>query len=40
MKRIVKEVAFYVIAFAVMMPAPILLLAWMTGRTIREVVLR
>jgi len=38
--RIIREVAFFAIASAVIVPAPIALLAWLTGQTLAEVLYR
>jgi hypothetical protein len=40
MKKIIGEVVFFAVAAAVIVPAPIVLLAWMTGQTITEVLYR
>jgi hypothetical protein len=37
MKKIITEAVFYAIASAIILPAPIVLLAWMTGQTLAEV---
>ena len=39
-RKIITEVVFYVIATAIMAPAPLALLAWMTNQTWQEVVFR
>ncbi len=38
--KILREVVFYLVAAAVIIPTPILLLAWMTYQTWREVIYR
>lgn len=40
MIRIVKEAAFFAAAAVIILPAPTLLIAWVTGRTISEVLYR
>jgi hypothetical protein len=40
MKKIAKELAFFAVSATVILPAPILLLAWMTGQTIQQVLYR
>ncbi|KJB97190.1 hypothetical protein N826_28545 [Skermanella aerolata KACC 11604] len=40
MNRIMREVLFFTLASAIILPTPMLLLAWMTGRTLREVLFR
>ena len=40
MTRIAKEIVFFAVAAAVILPAPILLLAHMTGQTFEQVMYR
>lgn len=40
MKAFIKEAVFYVIAAAVILPTPTLLLAWMTHKTAWQVLYR
>jgi hypothetical protein len=40
MTKIIRETVFYIIASALILPTPILLLAWVTGQTLREVLFR
>lgn len=40
MNKIIREALFFIVASAVILPTPILILAWMTGRTLREVLFR
>lgn len=40
MTKIIRETLFFMIASALILPAPILLLAWVTGQTLREVLFR
>jgi hypothetical protein len=40
MNKIIRETLFFIVASAVILPTPILILAWMTGRTMREVLFR
>jgi hypothetical protein len=40
MKKIVREIIFFAASAAVILPAPTLLWAWMTGRTIAQVLYR
>jgi hypothetical protein len=37
MKKIIGETAFFLIAAVVILPTPTLLFAWMTGKTITQV---
>ena len=38
--KIIREVAFFLIAAAVILPAPTWLWAWMTGKTLAQVLYR
>ena len=40
MNRIIREILFCTLASTVILPTPMLILAWMTGRTLREVLFR
>ena len=37
---IIRETLFFIVASALILPTPILLLAWVTGQTLREVIFR
>ena len=36
MTKIIRETLFFIVASALILPTPILLLAWVTGQTLRE----
>ena len=40
MNKIIRETLFFIVASALILPTPILLLAWVTGQTLREVLFR
>ena len=40
MTKIIRETLFFIVASALILPTPILLLAWVTGQTLREVLYR
>ena len=40
MTKIIRETLFFIVASALILPPPILLLAWVTGQTLREVLFR
>jgi hypothetical protein len=40
MTKIIRETLFFIVASALILPTPILLLAWVTGQTLREVIFR
>jgi hypothetical protein len=40
MKKIAKQISFFLFAAEIILPAPTLLLAWMTGKTVTEVMYR
>jgi hypothetical protein len=40
MNKIIRETVFFTVASAIILPTPVLILAWMTGRTLREVLFR
>jgi|SoiMethySBSTD1v2_1073268.scaffolds.fasta_scaffold3301751_2 hypothetical protein len=40
MTKIIGETLFFIVASALILPTPILLLAWVTGQTLREVLFR
>jgi hypothetical protein len=40
MTKIIRETLFFIVASALILPTPILLLAWVTGQTLREVTFR
>jgi hypothetical protein len=40
MTKLVREIAFFTVAAAVILPAPTLLWAWMTGKTLEQVLYR
>ena len=40
MKKIAADIVFLAVAAAVIVPAPIALLAWMTGQTLAQVLYR
>jgi hypothetical protein len=40
MMRIIRETLFFLVSAAVIVPAPIVLLAWMTGQTLTQVLYR
>jgi hypothetical protein len=40
MTKIIRETLFFIVAAALILPTPILLLAWVTGQTLREVLFR
>jgi hypothetical protein len=38
--KIIREVVFYASAAAVILPTPVLILAWMTGQTLEQILYR
>jgi hypothetical protein len=40
MTKIIRETLFFIVASALILPTPILLLAWVTGQTLSEVLFR
>jgi hypothetical protein len=40
MTKIIRETLFFIVASALILPTPILLLAWVTGQTLSEVIFR
>ncbi len=40
MTKIIRETLFFIVASTLILPTPILLLAWVTGQTLREVLFR
>ena len=40
MTKIIRETLFFIVASALILPTPILLLAWVTEQTLREVLFR
>jgi hypothetical protein len=40
MRKIVREAIFFAFAAVIVIPAPIALLAWMTGKTLEQVLYR
>jgi hypothetical protein len=40
MKKIISEIIFFATAAVIILPAPIVLLAWMTGQTLSQVLYR
>jgi hypothetical protein len=40
MTKIIRETLFFIVASALILPTPILLLAWLTGQTLSEVLFR
>jgi hypothetical protein len=40
MKTLIREAAFFAVAAAVIVPAPTMVWAWMTGKTVAEILYR
>lgn len=40
MKKLTSEILFFAVASSIILPAPVLVLAWMTGQTLTQVLYR